>query len=100
MKYIVVRATSSNGVDDVQTDIPVIFADSLVHKDVANYTCHMLMFDDQNVTSNTEVISAGFVELLPFRCHGRSDSIGIDSRGQLDTELMLRYEFTSGAVEC
>jgi hypothetical protein len=59
----------------------IIFPEMLVHKDVARNNAH----------AGCKIISAGFVTFVDaghFICHGESESLGIKSRPEQDSELV------------
>lgn len=59
---------------------------------------HAVMFELLRVIhgSRTKVVSAGFVSLPEFECHGKSESLGgLRSRGELDTAILLIGEQAS-----
>ncbi|AUZ94905.1 hypothetical protein FDI40_gp104 [Agrobacterium phage Atu_ph07] len=36
------------------------------------------------------IVSAGFIEMDTYNCHGRSIGLGIPSRGEIDTNIAIR----------
>ncbi len=75
MKYVVFKRHDSN-VEHI-----VVFTEGLVHKFVAEHL------------RASEVVSAGFVfvdiERGVIQCHGRSETLNIGSRGEIDSNLII-----------
>lgn len=94
MKYIVFSVELDEG---HTKEIPIIFPNDLVHEDVAKSFKRVLFrnFEDQEIS----VISAGFINVgLVLSCHGRSETLGIASRGAADETLINRYDYMHGLV--
>lgn len=36
------------------------------------------------------IVSAGFIEMDSYNCHGRSIGLGVESRGEIDTKIAIR----------
>lgn len=77
MKYIIY----DNGLNDV----PVIFPEYIGHNEMV----------DSLVIKKENLISAGFIRFESYlsrdfklHCYGNSQSLGIDSRGNVDTQLI------------
>ena len=78
-------------------EIPIIFPDELVHEDVANSLHHVLL--EHYGQKENSVISAGFISVgLILSCHGRSETLGIESRGIVDETLIRQYDYMHGLV--
>lgn len=59
----------------------IIFPETLVHKDMAQNNAH----------AGCKIISAGFTmenDTGRLVCYGRSESLGIDSRPEIDTAIV------------
>lgn len=92
MKYIIIQ-TDKNG---IKQNFPIIFPADLVHSEVAQAITSGRVED----MLGAQVISAGFLsshEMTP-NCHGRSESIGVDSRGKVDSEIIM-FNDTDGGLE-
>lgn len=50
--------------------VPIIFPETLVHADVAEW---------MRLGPGYQVHSAGFISPLSMKCHGRSESLGVES---------------------
>lgn len=74
-------------------EIPVIFPDRLVHVDVAKAIVRAL---PRVRVVACKVVSAGMLEFPSLECHGRSETLGIDSRGEEDSRLILMYDYLHG----
>lgn len=64
---------------------------------------HPVLFSDH--TSHSQVrlkrgkpISAGFVDLgiLEVKCWGKSESLGLESRGEVDAEIIRKFMYNFG----
>lgn len=88
MKYIVIKSEDRNG---RVHELPVMFPYVLVHKEMKECVWRALMESDHRFI---EVVGAGFctVENNVVKCYGESESLGISSRGKLDTQAFDRCE--------
>lgn len=97
MKYIVVKSEDRNGRIH---ELPVMFPYVLVHREMKECVWRALMESEHRFI---EVVGAGFctVENNAVKCYGESESLGISSRGTLDTQAFDRCERseTSSIVE-
>jgi hypothetical protein len=103
MKYIVVRAeVIPYYVDDMGKfqEFPIIFPDVIIHADMYRMTVHNLGTEGhyQYGSTNFECVGAGFIEMSSLECLGRSDSLGVNSRGQEDTNLIRNWWRERGRV--
>lgn len=88
MKYIVVKSEDYRG--NIH-ELPVMFPYALVHKEMKECVWRSLMDAEHRFI---EVVGAGFctVENSRVKCYGESESLGIRSRGVLDTQAFERCE--------
>lgn len=88
MKYIVVKSEDRNGRIH---ELPVMFAYALVHREMKECVWRALIESEHRFI---EVVGAGFctVENNAVKCYGESESLGIGSRGKLDTQAFDRCE--------
>lgn len=88
MKYIVVKSEDRCG--NIH-ELPVMFAYALVHREMKECVWRALMESEHRFI---EVVGAGFctVENNAVKCYGESESLGIGSRGKLDTQAFDRCE--------
>lgn len=88
MKYIVVKSEDAHGRIH---ELPVMFPYVLVHKEMKECVWRSLMEAEHRFI---EVVGAGFctVENNFVNCYGESESLGIRSRGKLDTQAFDRCE--------
>lgn len=71
MKYIIL--SSREGMK-----LPFIFPNQMIHRDMAAV---MMAMTHRNMNTKTYPLSAGFVEIgLDTTVHGRSETLGLDSR--------------------
>lgn len=81
-KYVVIRTE--------HIDIPVIFPDTLVHKDVAERIRSIKALRD---IGTTEILSAGDLNLMIGSVGGKSETLGLESRGEEDQRLMDSFAY-------
>ena len=90
MKYIVVQSEDEHG--NIH-ELPIMFPYSLVHKAMKECTWRSLIESDHRFIS---CVGAGFCSLGTDKlgglivCFGESESLGIESRGELDTAAFAR----------
>lgn len=99
MKYIMVEARlCKRNADDMTVLIPVTFSKVLVHRDMFEAVYHNLARDDDRDFGDIKCVGAGFVDsaLGGYRCHGESESLGIASRGDLDSDTMNQMRYAHG----
>lgn len=92
MKYIVWRTT----VAGARRDLPVLFPDELVHKDVAE-SLRCLLYDLTD--GEPEVVAAGFARVDSVVCTGKSETLDKASRGSADKKLIESFDLMHGWVE-
>ena len=87
MKYIVFLSAEND------REIPIIFPSTLVHLDVAKVM--------SKVVGTSKVTAAGELSSLDIdaTCHGESTTIGIKSRGEVDSRLIAAYDYSFGMVK-
>lgn len=88
MKYIVVKSEDRYG--NIH-ELPVMFPYVLVHREMKECAWRALIESEHRFI---EVVGAGFctVENNAVKCYGESESLGISSRGKLDTQAFDRCE--------
>jgi hypothetical protein len=92
MKYVVMQVTSKDG----QTmRIPFIFPEIVVHQLAAAVFVPLLQEHFKN--SEVKPLSAGFLSCMDIEpeCHGESESLGLESLGELDDELIAGCDYGS-----
>ncbi len=93
MKYVVVQVVrkvrNPDGTAGEETlELPVIFPKELVHKDMADMV-NLAARREIDHWQSTKTVSAGFVNFdADIICHGRSESLGMDSRRDVDAKLI------------
>lgn len=92
MKYIVMQVKSKK----VGTlEIPFLFPEIVVHSDMAKAAAHLLrgQFQDGVIVP----ISAGFFcsPDLDIVCHGKSESLNLESRPKVDSQLIMMSDYGS-----
>lgn len=98
MKYIVCEVKREG---ETIARIPVIFPDLLVHSMVFAQMRAMLettYFSNRGRTT-VEPLSGGFISSMSFEggdlCTGKSESLGVVSRGKLDDQLIRMTDYGS-----
>lgn len=86
MKYIVIKTTKG----EISQEHPIIFPKALVHSEIFKGIKSRLM----KTYDKTEIVSAG--SYSSFECYGKSTSLGIESRGEIDTILITSIDYTHG----
>jgi hypothetical protein len=73
LKYVIVN--------DGALELPIVFSDILIHAEVA--------------LRYRNVVGAGFLTVgdNEVNCYGESLSLGVKSRGEVDTKIVNRYLF-------
>jgi len=90
MKYIVIEASRKNN----KVEIPIIFPNILVHKEVADSTMAMIMSKHK---MDSKVVAAGSINSYNMQCSGFSETLNIGSRFQ-DTQLIQTYDYNHGII--
>lgn len=92
MKYIVM---SLNDVEEI-----FVFPRSVDHDRMVE-ACEAIRFGDQRNWSHKyhdgEAVSAGFID--DGVCHGRSETLGLSSRGKTDTQLLAKFNRPAAKVD-
>jgi len=89
MKYIMLTVKPEND----EYDLPIIFPDKLVHKDVAQAVQHMLVMKYGGHPSSVK--SAGFIHLGPTEVYGDSETLMKKSE-DIDSLTITTYNYTHG----
>lgn len=91
MKYIVIKQKVSDG---LYQEIPIMFPNDFVHSAVAE----MFLKDAHFNNRPGEVISAGFIHAYDVECHGKSTTLELSSREEIDDLLIKGYDYNHGLV--
>lgn len=83
-KYIVVQST-----DDSKDEFPFMFP-SVIDHDEMWWGIHEA-FKRTSKSKYVIIVSAGFIDRNSLECSGKSETLGIESRGIVDTELFRKY---------
>lgn len=90
MKYIMIKMT----IKDASRYVPIIFPECLVHKNVAESMEHLMGFEH---SADAITISAGFYSSIG-KCHGESESLGLQSDPERDTNIIRDYPLYHGLI--
>ena len=103
MKYIVleVRDNDLSGSEPSIRELPFIFPNNCVHKDIADCMTQMLIEDRPKGCSRVvRVVSAGEISSMTLggrgACHGNSTTLKVESRGDVDSALIQTYDYLHG----
>lgn len=93
MKYVVIRKTLGS----VTREFPIAFPNDLSHVDVAQALiagCYEL--------KEGVVVGAGEMSCMDVEpnCYGRSATLNVDSREELDDAAFVMRDYTGGVVSC
>lgn len=90
-KYVVFSATDKHG---NEYEVPVMFPTALTHAKMCDMSKMVMLREDYCELSPGPAISAGFCSLGLYKieCFGESESMGLKSRGQRDTDLFKQYD--------
>ncbi len=93
MKYIVVEI--KNG--ETKREWPIIFPDTLVHRQVADIVQDHLAID---LKQDSKAIAAGSISFFggKVRCFGESETLNLESRGKEDEKLIKMFDYLHGIV--
>lgn len=93
-KYTVIRVGNN--------ELPIIFPDCLIHSLIADSFKRYFNKEADEISGpmrQYRVVSAGSVELDPTFCYGKSETLKLESRGVMDTELIEMFPYLHGIVE-
>ena len=94
MKYIVVEVTTKG----IIRELPFIFPENFVHKAMYQMVEREYIFDHK--ADSVRCIAAGFISSLGVApaggCYGKSESLGISSRGEEDDSIIPMLDYTHG----
>lgn len=93
--------TALRGGDPITRELPLIFADAYVHKDMADMASNILhreIYGSLTIRREVQCVAAGFLSSLgvDVGCYGKSESLGIKSRGKIDDALILMLDYSHG----
>ena len=89
LKYVIMATEDGR-------EFPVIFADVLTHKGMADHVAHLYhreRYDKGEYGEEVEPVSAGFFQVNAGGgvCYGHSESLKLKSRGPVDTEVVKQW---------
>ena len=92
MKYIMVKITG----EELDQFVPIIFPNSLVHSEIAKSIKRMIMWDRRE--GGVTIVSAGDYCIMNRTCSGRSETLGLESRGMVDESIINMNDYHNGLV--
>ena len=101
LKYVMFVRTEKKRDGTVKKQhLPVIFADAIMHSDMADRMREQGFHEGYIDRSDVEIlpVSAGFIGLPALNCFGRSESLELDSRPQ-DTEIIAQWPTNKGHID-
>lgn len=104
MKYVVLQVTdhaARAGEDDMVRELPIIFPEALVHKDMADAVGRVLRRERPDGRMREVVpVAGGFIHSMNVGskggCNGKSESLGLASRGEQDDVLIACMDYLHG----
>lgn len=106
MKYVVLEVTdhtSKEGEANFVREIPFIFPDVCTHSEVALHMTRMLRMERPDGRfRKIKAISAGFLSSMAIGsdkvnvCHGKSESLHLESRPAADSVLIHMFDYLHG----
>lgn len=93
MKYIVMKINNGG----IAREWPIVFPDMMVHKQVAETIQWHLM---RHHNMECRVVSAGSFSCFgdEVRCFGESETLSLESRGEVDESLIKMFDYMHGIV--
>jgi hypothetical protein len=100
MKYIVLEVTdwTGTGRNKQARELPVIFPEAMIHSEVAHALALMLNAERPGKRT-VKAVSAGNInsmDLMQIECCGKSETLGLQSRGIVDDQLMRMLDYSHG----
>jgi hypothetical protein len=84
MKYIIISVQGE--------ELAFLFPDTVMHRDMLETVLTMRVSEGRSWSRpyrEAECVAAGFVSVEGF-CYGHSESIGVDSRGEVDSAIIKK----------
>lgn len=105
MKYIVLQVIDHYPAGNLTREIPLIFPELLVHKDMADLLTRSLRRDlPDGRIREIKPVAAGFLSSVAIGssavdvCHGESETLKLASRPE-DSQLIHMYDYEHGIVD-
>lgn len=87
MKYVVLQGRDRQ--TDALHELAIIFPKCFNHDNMANMAIRALDRTGGDIKPTLKIVSAGFCEVSGDpNCHGRSETLDLDSRGEHDDALI------------
>lgn len=95
MKYVIIQDAKTG------TEYPILFPDSLVHKDVAMYMLSNLNNNHSVAIEDCRISSAGFINSIDLNVEptGNSESLGIGAKYD-DKAFIQTLDYNGGRRDC
>lgn len=90
MKYVMIKIKGK----ELDRLVPVIFPDFLCHSDMAGAVRDIFA---KTYKQETEVYSAGDIEMFASLCSGHSVTLNVDAKGA-DSEVINAYDYFHGII--
>jgi hypothetical protein len=90
MKYVMLKIEEK----EITRLVPVIFPDFIIHSDISSAVRSVLK---KVHNMDSEVHSAGEINLLDCSCYGESSTLKVKSREE-DGDVILRYDYFLGII--
>ena len=91
MKYIVIAVKTG----EITRELPFVFPSIMVHSQVAQSLIHRITIS--HGWNDAHLVSAGEVSFFDgISCSGKSTTLGLESRGAIDEELIRMFDYFHG----
>ena len=91
MKYVIVEAVKEDS--ELKCEVPIVFPNFMVHEDMAKALSKVLL--DQH-GFDSKPIAAGEYNIMSGSCSGRSDTLNLESRGNVDEQVINLNDYGFG----
>lgn len=98
MKYIVFEATHGEGPAAIAHEVPIIFPNNLTHQVMAVRVERHVKQAYGGDKCQVKVIAAGEITVMG-QCFGKSETLGLSSRGEEDSSLINTFDYFHGIVD-
>lgn len=92
MKYLVIEVDLGS----FKMEMPFVFPSHMIHDEMAKSIKHNMAMIHQWM--DTKVVSAGEISIESASCYGKSETLNIGSRGELDAQLIMYHNYGVGMI--
>ena len=91
MKYVIVEATKPDS--SLKVELPLVFSNFMVHADMAEALSKVLL---EKHGFESKPVAAGEYNIISGSCHGRSTTLNLASRGNVDEQVINLNDYGFG----